>query len=315
MAELSALLEQRERSFATTASAPSRPTGGWGRRPATGSATSSWSSTAGSRCARTRGPGAGGDRAGRARPRLRIHVVAAAGKWSSSPAVRDLFGTRLGAAGRPVQSRSAGPRRQCAGDAPGGGLTRDGLHFLAAVPGEQQPDSPEAARGWRPPSTSRGPARGHGRSACCRRCCRPPRCRRDPWPGAVRPRRAALAPVGADFAADRISWSSATRVQQVQLLCADRGHRRRVPRRAGQGDVHRLPALAARLGRGAAPDRLRHLLGDGDGAARGGREAAAQRLPPPDLRPTQLGPGTGGRARTCSSSWTTTSWWPAPPTR
>ncbi len=66
-----------------------------------------------------------------------IHLVAAASKWSEfRPAVRDLFGTRLELRlGDPYESEigRAAARNVPAG-APGRGLTRDGLHFLAAMP-------------------------------------------------------------------------------------------------------------------------------------------------------------------------------------
>ena len=66
-----------------------------------------------------------------------IHLVAATNKWSEfRPAVRDLFGTRLELRlGDPYESEIG---RAAAGNvpagAPGRGLTRDGLHFLAAMP-------------------------------------------------------------------------------------------------------------------------------------------------------------------------------------
>ncbi|MFG1941926.1 type VII secretion protein EccCa [Nonomuraea sp. NPDC048826] len=66
-----------------------------------------------------------------------IHVVAATNKWSEfRPAIRDLFGTRiefkLGDAYESEISRKASiavPE-----GVPGRGLTRDGMHFLAALP-------------------------------------------------------------------------------------------------------------------------------------------------------------------------------------
>ena len=66
-----------------------------------------------------------------------IHLVAATNKWSEfRPAVRDLFGTRLELRlGDPYESEIG---RAAAGNvpagAPGRGLTRDRLHFLAAIP-------------------------------------------------------------------------------------------------------------------------------------------------------------------------------------
>jgi S-DNA-T family DNA segregation ATPase FtsK/SpoIIIE len=82
-----------------------------------------------------------------------IHVVAATNKWSEfRPAVRDLYGTRLELRlGDPYESevgRAAAANVPEA--APGRGLTRDGLHFLTAVPridGQQTGTGlPEAAR-------------------------------------------------------------------------------------------------------------------------------------------------------------------------
>jgi DNA segregation ATPase FtsK/SpoIIIE, S-DNA-T family len=66
-----------------------------------------------------------------------VHLVAATGKWSEfRPAVRDLFGTRLELRlGDPYESEV--DRRLAANvpeAAPGRGLTRDGLHFLTALP-------------------------------------------------------------------------------------------------------------------------------------------------------------------------------------
>ncbi len=66
-----------------------------------------------------------------------VHLVAATNKWSEfRPAVRDLFGTRLELRlGDPYESEIG---RAAAGNvppgAPGRGLTRDGLHFLTAMP-------------------------------------------------------------------------------------------------------------------------------------------------------------------------------------
>jgi DNA segregation ATPase FtsK/SpoIIIE, S-DNA-T family len=66
-----------------------------------------------------------------------IHVIAATGKWSEfRPAIRDLFGTRLELRlGDPYESEI---NRKLAANvpeaAPGRGLTREGLHFLTALP-------------------------------------------------------------------------------------------------------------------------------------------------------------------------------------
>jgi S-DNA-T family DNA segregation ATPase FtsK/SpoIIIE len=66
-----------------------------------------------------------------------IHLVAATNKWSEfRPAVRDLFGTRLELRlGDPYESEiGRAAARNVPSSAPGRGLTRDGLHFLAAMP-------------------------------------------------------------------------------------------------------------------------------------------------------------------------------------
>jgi S-DNA-T family DNA segregation ATPase FtsK/SpoIIIE len=66
-----------------------------------------------------------------------IHLVAATNKWSEfRPAVRDLFGTRLELRlGDPYESEiGRGAAGNVPAGAPGRGLTRDGLHFLAAMP-------------------------------------------------------------------------------------------------------------------------------------------------------------------------------------
>ncbi|TXK36016.1 type VII secretion protein EccCa [Nonomuraea sp. C10] len=66
-----------------------------------------------------------------------IHVVATTNKWSEfRPAIRDLFGTRiefkLGDAYESEISRKAS--LAVPEESPGRGLTRDGMHFLAALP-------------------------------------------------------------------------------------------------------------------------------------------------------------------------------------
>ena len=66
-----------------------------------------------------------------------VHVLAATGKWSEfRPAIRDLFGTRLELRlGDPYESEV--DRRLAANvpeSSPGRGITRDGLHFLTALP-------------------------------------------------------------------------------------------------------------------------------------------------------------------------------------
>ncbi|HEV2377929.1 MAG TPA: type VII secretion protein EccCa [Streptosporangiaceae bacterium] len=82
-----------------------------------------------------------------------IHVVAATNKWSEfRPAIRDLLGTRFELRlGDPYESEMG---RALAGNvpehSPGRGLTKDGLHFLTALPRiDGQPDAaslPDAVR-------------------------------------------------------------------------------------------------------------------------------------------------------------------------
>jgi DNA segregation ATPase FtsK/SpoIIIE, S-DNA-T family len=73
-----------------------------------------------------------------------VHVLASTGKWSEfRPAIRDLFGTRLELRlGDPYESEV--DRRLAANvpeGSPGRGLTREGLHFLTALPRiDSQPD-------------------------------------------------------------------------------------------------------------------------------------------------------------------------------
>ncbi|MBV9448256.1 MAG: type VII secretion protein EccCa [Streptosporangiaceae bacterium] len=76
-----------------------------------------------------------------------IHVVAATNKWSEfRPAIRDLFGTRLELRLGDTYESEVGRARAAnvPEGSPGRGLTREGLHFLAALPridGQQSADS------------------------------------------------------------------------------------------------------------------------------------------------------------------------------
>jgi S-DNA-T family DNA segregation ATPase FtsK/SpoIIIE len=80
-----------------------------------------------------------------------VHVVASAGKWSEfRPAIRDLFGTRLELRlGDPYESEI--DRKLAANvpeTSPGRGITRDGLHFLTALPRiDSQPAADSLADG------------------------------------------------------------------------------------------------------------------------------------------------------------------------
>ena len=82
-----------------------------------------------------------------------MHVLAAAGKWSEfRPAIRDLFGTRLELRlGDPYESEI--DRRLAMNvpeGSPGRGITREGLHFLTALPRiDSQPSADSLADGVR----------------------------------------------------------------------------------------------------------------------------------------------------------------------
>jgi S-DNA-T family DNA segregation ATPase FtsK/SpoIIIE len=82
-----------------------------------------------------------------------VHLLATTGKWSEfRPAVRDLFGTRLELRlGDPYESEV--DRRLAANvpeNSPGRGLTREGQHFLTALPRiDDQPDPRSLADGVR----------------------------------------------------------------------------------------------------------------------------------------------------------------------
>jgi len=75
-----------------------------------------------------------------------VHVVASAGKWSEfRPAIRDLFGTRLEL--RLGDAYESEIDRKLAANvpetSPGRGITRDGLHFLTALPRIDSRPSPD----------------------------------------------------------------------------------------------------------------------------------------------------------------------------
>jgi S-DNA-T family DNA segregation ATPase FtsK/SpoIIIE len=233
-----------------------------------------------------------------------IHVVAAAGKWSEfRPAVRDLFGTRLELRlGDPYESEiGRAAAANVPADAPGRGLTRDGLHFLAALPRlGNEPDSQEAARAlavavdqsWTGP-----------RARAVRML--PPVLPAASLPPATPGQvpfgldERALAPVGADFAADphflvfgdtECGKSNLLRVLTAGIVSAYGEE---------QAKLMFIDYRRSLLDSAEVPHQIGYATSSVTATAllKEAREALLKRLPPPDLSPTQL------RAR---------DWWSGP---
>jgi len=229
-----------------------------------------------------------------------VHVLAATGKWSEfRPAIRDLFGTRLELRlGDPYESEV--DRRLAANvpeSAPGRGITRDGLHFLTALP---RIDSQPAAG-----SLGEGTAKLAETVAVAWRGEPAPRVRLlpDAFPVRALPGRAqtgtkipfgvdesTLSPVLLDFSADaHFLVFGDTECGKSNLL-----------RLIAESVVDRYPVDDARL---IFIDYRRSLIDSAETEHRIGyaassaaaaslisdvREALTQRLPPPDLTPQQL---------------------------
>jgi ESX secretion system protein EccC len=229
-----------------------------------------------------------------------IHVLATAGKWSEyRPAIRDLFGTRMELRlGDPYESEV---NRKLAmnvpEDSPGRGLTREGLHLLAALPRiDSQPDPATLGEGvknlvdtvemaWRGP--------------------RAPRVRLlpDALPASSLPGLAdtgkrvpfgmdesTLSPVLLDFAADPhfiVFGDTECGKSNLLRLIADGIAARYTPDEARMIFIdYRRSLLDSaetehRIGYAASSAAASPLIADV-------REAMAQRLPPPDLTPQQL---------------------------
>ncbi|HSZ39975.1 MAG TPA: type VII secretion protein EccCa [Trebonia sp.] len=233
-----------------------------------------------------------------------VHLAAATNKWSEfRPAVRDLFGTRLELRlGDPYESEVG---RAAAANvpegAPGRGLTRDGLHFLSAVP---RIDGQQTATGL--------PGAAHDfvtavRDAWTGDGAPPVRMLPAVLPAAELPAAGkhrvpfgidenALAPVSADFGADPhllvIGDTECGKSNLLRVLCAGITSAR-TPEEARMIFVDYRRSL---LDSAEVP----HQIGYATSSASAGplladvREALVKRLPPPDLTPEQL------RAR---------SWW------
>jgi S-DNA-T family DNA segregation ATPase FtsK/SpoIIIE len=241
-------------------------------------------------------------------------VVAATGKWSEfRPALRDLLGTRLELRlGDPYESEAGrAAAANVPADAPGRGVTRDGLHFLAAVPrldpppAGSVPDTQAATRalvsaiatGWPGPRARAVRMLPHRLSAAALAAAGPAAQGRGLVPFGLD--EGALAPVGADFAADphflifgdtECGKSNLLRVltsgiagaysdEQAKLMFVD--YRRSLL------DFAEVPH---QIGYATSSVTASMLLKDV-------RESLLKRLPPADLTPSQL------RAR---------SWWSGP---
>ncbi len=233
-----------------------------------------------------------------------IHVVAAAGKWSEfRPAVRDLFGTRLELRlGDPYESEiGRAAAANVPADAPGRGLTRDGLHFLAAVPRlDSGPDSQEATRALAA-AADRSWTGPRARAVRMLPPVLPVASLPPATPGQV-PfglDERALAPVGADFAADphflvfgdtECGKSNLLRVLTAGIVGAYRDD---------QAKLMFIDYRRSLLDSAEVPHQIGYATSSVTATAllKEAREALLKRLPPPDLSPTQL------RAR---------DWWSGP---
>jgi S-DNA-T family DNA segregation ATPase FtsK/SpoIIIE len=253
-----------------------------------------------------------------------IHVVASSIKWSEfRPAVRDLFGTRLELRlGDPYESEiGRAAAANVPADAPGRGLTRDGLHFLAAVPrldpavgrhraagalhpaagaADAGPDSQEATRELAAAVATSWP----GPRARAVRMLPDllPAASLPPASGGVVPfglDESALAPVGADFTADPhflvFGDTECGKSNLLRLLTAGIV-------RAYSDEQAKLIFVDYRrslLDSAEVPHQIGYATSSVTASAllKEAREALLKRLPPPDLTPSQL------RAR---------SWWSGP---
>jgi S-DNA-T family DNA segregation ATPase FtsK/SpoIIIE len=254
-----------------------------------------------------------------------IHVVAAAGKWSEfRPAVRDLFGTRLELRlGDPYESEIGRAKAaNVPADAPGRGLTRDGLHFLAAVPRLDPPGTagPGAGPGGpgKPGRADSGPDSQEATralAAAVDQSWTGPRARPIRMLPAVLPVASlppatpghvpfglderALATAGADFAADshflvfgdtECGKSNLLRVLTAGIVSAYR---------EDQAKLMFIDYRRSLLDSAEVPHQIGYATSSVTATAllKEAREALLKRLPPPDLSPTQL------RAR---------DWWSGP---
>jgi S-DNA-T family DNA segregation ATPase FtsK/SpoIIIE len=246
-----------------------------------------------------------------------IHVVAASSKWSEfRPAIRDLFGSRLELRlGDPYESElGRAAAANVPADAPGRGLTREGLHFLAAVPRLDPPRARHSAVG----SPDAGPDSQDATRALAAAVAESwpgPRARAvrmlpnvlpaaslPPASGGVVPfglDENALAPVGANFAADphflvfgdtECGKSNLLRVLTAGIVRANTDE---------QAKLIFVDYRRSLLDSAEVPHQIGYATSSVTASAllKEAREALLKRLPPPDLTPGQL------RAR---------SWWSGP---
>jgi S-DNA-T family DNA segregation ATPase FtsK/SpoIIIE len=246
-----------------------------------------------------------------------IHVVAASSKWSEfRPAVRDQFGTRLELRlGDPYESEiGRAAAANVPADKPGRGLTRDGLHFLAAVPRLDPPAAPGPVAG----SADAGPDSQEATRALAAAVASAwpgPRARAvrmlpHVFPAASLPPAAdgvvpfgleenALAPVSANFAADphflifgdrECGKSNLLQVLTAGIVRAYSDTQAKLIFLDYQRSLLDSAEVPHQIGYATSAVTASALLKDA-------REALLKRLPPPDLTPSQL------RAR---------SWWSGP---
>jgi DNA segregation ATPase FtsK/SpoIIIE, S-DNA-T family len=246
-----------------------------------------------------------------------IHVVASSSKWSEfRPAIRDLFGSRLELRlGDPYESElGRAAAANVPADAPGRGLTREGLHFLAAVPRLDSPRARHSAAG----SPDAGPDNRDATrelAAAVAESWPGPRARAvrmlpNVLPAASLPPASdgvvpfgldenALAPVGANFAADphflvfgdtECGKSNLLRVLTAGIAGAYTDE---------QAKLIFLDYRRSLLDSAEVPHQIGYATSSVTASAllKEAREALLKRLPPPDLTPGQL------RAK---------SWWSGP---
>ena len=309
------------------AALPAAP-GGRASSPTTRSATCSWWSTAGARCARSTRTWSSPS------PTWPPGAWATASTWSLTAArwaeIRSTCGTcsapgwSCGSATRPTPRSTAGRRRTCRRSARSGPHPRQAA--LPHRPARGSTASADVEDLAEAPADLVEHVRGRpGRAAPAPQVRLLPR---DAARGRAGPGRR---PAGAGHA-DRhqrggparrsTSTSPASRTSMVfgdaecgktnLLRLIARGIIERYTPGAGPAGHRRLPAQPARRGRGRPPARVR-AVEPGRSARGSGRSAAA--LQQPAARPGRdhrrsCATAAGGRARSCTSWSTTTTWWP-----